>query len=206
MHFKPSALIRGSGGNSQVSLRQFNWREILDEPPVLQEYALGKPKLTVGAIVIFEVFDSCVGRTQVNLQLVVDGLARIFHIHAKVRDVVIIEITAIFNYIGSFDWTSQGYPFRLTTTTISMAADIWFNSILYTFFIIFINKILFNYLYFLIITAFKRDSWKYYSFITHIFKFNLLIVEELHVSDGGFTLYCVNCITILKSKIFFELC
>ena len=73
---------------------------------------------------IFEVFDSCVVWTQENIQLVVDGLARIFHIHAKVRDVVIAVIFTIFNYIGSFDWTSQGYPFRLLISLLA-AHLIW---------------------------------------------------------------------------------
>ena len=68
---------------------------------------------------ILEVFDSCVGRTQVNIQLVVDGLARIFHIHAKVREVVIEVITTIFYGIGSFDWTSQGYPLRLLVSLLA---------------------------------------------------------------------------------------
>ena len=122
LYRKLSALIEWSAENSQVSVKQFKKSERtgIGQSQGLRILAnFAKPKFAVGAIVIFEVFDSCVGRTQVNIQLVVDGLARIFHIHAKVRDVVIKVITTIFNYIGSFDWTSQGYPLRLLISLLA---------------------------------------------------------------------------------------
>ena len=92
MHFKLSALVRGSGGNSQVSLSQLNLREIFDEPPVLREYALGKPKLTVGTFVVLQVFDSGLAWTQVYVKFVVYSLARIFDLHTKIRDIILSVI------------------------------------------------------------------------------------------------------------------
>ena len=68
--------------------------------------------MTVGAIVMLEVFDGPIGRIEVNIQLVIESLARIFHVKAKVRDVVIDAICTILHYIGPLDWTADGYPSR----------------------------------------------------------------------------------------------
>ena len=68
--------------------------------------------MTVGAIVMLEVFDGPIGRIQVNIQLVIESLARIFDVKAKVRDVVIIPICTILDCIGALDWTADNYPSR----------------------------------------------------------------------------------------------
>ena len=68
--------------------------------------------MTVGAIVILEVFDGPIGRIYVYVQLVIESLARIFDVKAKVRDVVIKLICTIHDCIGALDWTADGYPSR----------------------------------------------------------------------------------------------
>jgi hypothetical protein len=55
--------------------------------------------LTVGALVILEVFDGPISRIKVDVQLVIDSLARIFDVKAKVRDVVISLILTILDCI-----------------------------------------------------------------------------------------------------------
>jgi hypothetical protein len=62
--------------------------------------------------VILEVFDGHVGRVQVNILAVVHNQTRVFDIHAKVRDVIIITIFTIFDYKRALDWTSDGYLSR----------------------------------------------------------------------------------------------
>ena len=52
----------------------------------------GKPKLTVGAVVILQVFHSRTGRIHVDVPLVVDSLTRVFDLHSKLRYIVIIVI------------------------------------------------------------------------------------------------------------------
>jgi len=47
-----------------------------------------EPKLTVGAWMVFQVFDCRVAWSQVDFPLVVDSLARIFDSQPKVFDVV----------------------------------------------------------------------------------------------------------------------
>ena len=93
LHFKPGALVWRSAENSQVSLTQFQKREgtgIHQSQGLIILANVGEPKLTVDAIVVFEVFDRRMCRVQVNiLGGIVYSLTRIFNIHAKVRDVVI---------------------------------------------------------------------------------------------------------------------
>ena len=115
VHFKSSALIRWSAENCQVSLKQFKKRESIgfDQTQGLCILtSVGKPKYTICAIVILEIFNSRIPRIHVDVQFIIDSLARIFDKHAKVTDVIILIITAIFNSICSFDGTSQGYPIR----------------------------------------------------------------------------------------------
>jgi len=69
-----------------------------------------QPKRTVGAFVILEVSGGRVAGSQVDFALVVDCLARIFDVHAKVRDVVLNVISTfwfILDGIGSFNWASN---------------------------------------------------------------------------------------------------
>jgi len=68
--------------------------------------------LTVGTDVILKVFDGLICRIEVNIQLVIESLARIFDVKAKVRDVVIPEIGTILDCIGALDWTADGCPSR----------------------------------------------------------------------------------------------
>jgi len=68
--------------------------------------------LTVGAIVILEVFDGPIGRIYVYVQLVIESLARIFDVKSKVRDIFIFVIGTILDCIGALDWTANEYPFR----------------------------------------------------------------------------------------------
>ena len=92
LHFEPSALVEWSAENSQVSLAQLQKGERTD---VHQMQGLGilancaQPKRTVGAFVIPEVSGGRVAGSQGDFEVVVDGLARVFDIHAKVRDVVL---------------------------------------------------------------------------------------------------------------------
>ena len=71
--------------------------------------------MTVGAIVVPEVFGSRIPRIKVNVERVVYNLARISYTHAKVRDVIILSIFITFDYIRSFDRTSNKNPFRRNT-------------------------------------------------------------------------------------------
>ena len=64
---------------------------------------------------VLEVFDSFVLRIQVNIPLVVESLARIFDVKAKVRDVIVVFISMILHYIGPLDWTSDEHPSRRCT-------------------------------------------------------------------------------------------
>jgi hypothetical protein len=65
LDFKPGALIRGSAENSQVPMTQF---QVGESTRFRQKQGLvilanvGEPKLTVGAVVILEVFDGAIGR------------------------------------------------------------------------------------------------------------------------------------------------
>ena len=68
--------------------------------------------MTVGAIVVPEVFGSRIPRIKVDIQLVVYDLTRISNAHAKVRDVIMNSIFITFDCIRSFDWTSNENPFR----------------------------------------------------------------------------------------------
>ena len=116
LHFKPSALIRWRAENRQVSMEKFQkWGSTAFHQ--LQGFSIlanfGNPILTVGTDVILQVFDSLSGRIKVNIQLVVNSLARIFDTQSKIRDIVMCSICTILNDIGSFDWPSQGYPSRL---------------------------------------------------------------------------------------------
>ena len=61
---------------------------------------------------VLEVFDGFVLWIQVNIPLVVESLARIFDVKAKVRDVIVLIIFTILHYIGPLDWTTDGYPSR----------------------------------------------------------------------------------------------
>ena len=64
-HFEPGALIRGRAENSQVPVTQ---SQIGESAGFRQQQGLvilanvGEPKLTVGALVILEVFDGPIGR------------------------------------------------------------------------------------------------------------------------------------------------
>jgi hypothetical protein len=71
--------------------------------------------VTVGTIVVPEVFGGRIPGIKVNVQRVVYNLARISDSHAKVRDVIICSIFVTFDHIGSFNWTSNVHPLRLNT-------------------------------------------------------------------------------------------
>jgi len=71
-----------------------------------------QPKLAVGTLVKLHIFDSCMCRVHVNILLVVNSLARILDIHAKIRNIIICDIFILSNDIGSFDWASEECPFR----------------------------------------------------------------------------------------------
>ena len=68
--------------------------------------------MTVGAIVVPEVFGSRIPRIKVDIQLIVYDLTRISNAHAEVRDVFVYSIFITFDCIRSFDWTSNGNPIR----------------------------------------------------------------------------------------------
>ena len=113
LHFEPGALVEWCAENSQVTLVQLQKGESTD---VHQMQGLGilancaQPKRTVGAFVILEVSGGRVAGSQGDFALVVDCLARVFDIHAKVRDVVMIVIFVlwcILNDEGSFDRASH---------------------------------------------------------------------------------------------------
>ena len=65
LHFEPGALIRGRAENSEVPVTQY---QIWESAGFRQQQGLvilanvGEPKLTVGAVVILEVFDGPIGR------------------------------------------------------------------------------------------------------------------------------------------------
>ena len=112
LHFKPGALVGWSAENSQVSLAQLQKGE---STYVHQMQGLGilancaQPKRTVGAFVILEVSGGRVAGGQGDFAFVVDCLARVFDIHAKVRDIVLICIWkcwCILNGEGSLDRAS----------------------------------------------------------------------------------------------------
>ena len=113
LHFEPGALVGWSAEDSQASLAQLQKGESTD---VHQVQGLGilanceQPKRTVGAFVILEVSGGRVAGSQGDFALVVDCLARVFDIHAKVRDVVlngIFLLWCILNGEGSFDRASH---------------------------------------------------------------------------------------------------
>jgi len=115
LDFKPGALIRGSAENSQVPMTQF---QVGESTRFRQKQGLvilanvGEPKLTVGSIMILEVFDSPIGRIYVNVQLVIESLARIFDVKTKVRDIVVNPTRTILDYIRPLNWTADRYPSR----------------------------------------------------------------------------------------------
>ena len=113
LHFEPGALVEWSAENSQVSFAQLQKGE---SAYVHQMQGLGilascaQPKRTVGAFVILEVSGGRVAGSQRDFALVVDCLARVFYVHAKVRDVVLDSILYhwfIRNGEGSFDRASH---------------------------------------------------------------------------------------------------
>ena len=103
LHFKPGALVVWSAENSQVSLAQLQKGE---STYVHQMQGLGilancaQPKRTVGAFVIPEVSGGRVAGSQGDFALVVDCLARVFDIHAKVRDVVLNVISLLWSILN----------------------------------------------------------------------------------------------------------
>jgi len=113
LDFEPGALIRGRAENSEIPVLQFQKRESTDIQESQGLFILakvGQPKLTVGTIVILKVFKGLMLSIRVYIHLVIYSLARIFDVHAKVRDVVIQIILTVFNYIEALNWTSEGYP------------------------------------------------------------------------------------------------
>ena len=113
LHFKPGALVEWRAEDSQASLAQLQKGESTD---VHQMQGLGilancaQPKRTVGAFVIPEVSGGRVAGSQGDFEVVVDGLARVFDIHAKVRDVVlkvIFVLWCILNDEGPLDRASH---------------------------------------------------------------------------------------------------
>jgi hypothetical protein len=115
LDFEPGALIRGRAENSQVPMTQ---SQIGKSTRFRQKQGLfilanfGEPKLTVGTLVILEIFDGPIGRIYVNVQLVIESMARIFDVKAKVRDIVLYIIFTILLYVRPLDWTTDGYPSR----------------------------------------------------------------------------------------------
>jgi len=102
LHLKPGALVWWSAENSQVPVTQFQIRESTDIQQLKGLLILayfGQPKCTIGAIVIFEVFNGLILRLRVYILLVIYSLTRVFDVHAKVRDVLIMNIFKNFNYI-----------------------------------------------------------------------------------------------------------
>ena len=84
-----------------------------------------EPKVTIGAIMILEVFDGPPFiRIQVNIKLVIKSLARILDNQTKVRDVVILGISTILNYIRPLDWTDDRCPIR-RRFCLSAANELW---------------------------------------------------------------------------------
>ena len=65
LHFEPGALIRGRAENSEVPVTQSQIREsagFRQQQGFVILADVGEPKLTVGAVVILEVFDCPIGR------------------------------------------------------------------------------------------------------------------------------------------------
>jgi len=115
LHFKPCALVSWSAENSQVSVTQFQKREstgIYQSQGLTILASAGKPKLTVGTLVILKVFNGLKLRLRIYIHLVIYSLTWIFDVHAKVRDVVIPIIFTIFNYVKALDWTNDMNPSR----------------------------------------------------------------------------------------------
>ena len=115
LHFKLGTLIGRSVENIQVSMAQLKKGEstgFYQSQGLIILANFGNPKLTFGTIVILEVSDGSIDRTYIDFQLVIESLARILDIQAKVRHIVLIVIFTIFNNIGAFDWTSHKIPFR----------------------------------------------------------------------------------------------
>jgi uncharacterized Tic20 family protein len=118
LYCKPGTLIWWGTENSQVSMTQSQKREStrFHQSQGLMILAnFGKPKLTIGTIVILHVFDSRISRAHVNILVVVYSLTRIVYIQPKVGYIVICSICTIFNGIGSFEWTSHRNPLRRRT-------------------------------------------------------------------------------------------
>ena len=202
LHFKPSALIRWRADNSQVALNQFKKGEStgFHQTQGLSILAnVWKPKMTVGSLVILEVFFSRVAWSQVDVQqLVVCSLTRIFDTHSKVGDVVVILIFTIFNGVGSFYWTSHRNPFR--KRVCRSAAHVWLFlgqalPLKIRPISLYFIKVFFNALNYLTFMVFKLDSWKYTSLIwQNIPVRNMNVhIESLHLSDYHFTFDLVIC-------------
>ena len=113
LYFKPSALVWRSVENSQVSLAKLEKRESTDVVQMQGLWILAnlaQPKLAVGAFVILEVSGGRVAGSQVDITVVVDSLARIFDIQAKVWDVFLSVIRCVWfmcDEIGPFEWPSH---------------------------------------------------------------------------------------------------
>ena len=108
IQFKPGALVWWSADNCKISLFQFQKRErsrLIKMQGLLILANFGEPKFTILTYVKPEVFNGPIVRIEVNIQMVIESLARIFDTHTKVRDIVLSSILAIFNQKGSFDWT-----------------------------------------------------------------------------------------------------
>ena len=145
---------------------------------------------------VLQVFDRSVTRSQVDVQLIVYSLARIFNIDPKVRDIVLVVILSgrfiIMNDIGSFDRPSHQNPFRRCTYVST--AHFWYFidhdriwSIQNLSTIEFFSA--FNYLSFMV---FELHSWKYSSKIVRlatIWMNNNILKEAFHLSDDHFAFY-----------------
>jgi hypothetical protein len=102
LHFKPGALVWWSAEDSEVSVTQSQKGErtgFQQSQGLVILTNFGQPKLTIGAIVIPEVFDGSLRWIQVNIQVVIESLARVFNIHTQVGGVVRMIIFIDFNYI-----------------------------------------------------------------------------------------------------------
>ena len=102
LHFKSSALVWWSAEDSQISLTQSQKGErtgFQQTQGLVILTNFGQPKLTIRAIVIPEVFDGSLRWIQVNIQVVIESLARVFNIHTQVGGVVRKIIFIEFNYI-----------------------------------------------------------------------------------------------------------
>ena len=87
LHFEPDTLIRRSTENSEVSVTQSEKGEstgLHQSQGLIILAKVGQPKLTVSSVLIFEVFDSRVAWSQVDIPGIVFRLAGIFDSHTKV--------------------------------------------------------------------------------------------------------------------------